>query len=92
MSPGTRQYRPVLSRFAAVVSIGVAACLPAVGATAQWYVGIGIGGNASREVVMKSLSNDRASICDEHHQPEGALCGQLHHGGPRRGRRLARAV
>ncbi len=69
MSPGARQYRPVLSRFAAAVSIGVAACLPASGATAQWYVGIGIGGNASPEVIMESRSNDRASICDEYINP-----------------------
>ena len=69
MSPGARQYRAVLSRFAAVVSMGVAAGLPAAGATAQWYVGIGIGGNASRDVVMESRSNDRASICDEYINP-----------------------
>ena len=69
MSPGARQHRPVLSRFAAVVSLGVAACLPAVGATAGWYVGVGIGGNASRDVVMESRSNDRASICDEYINP-----------------------
>ena len=69
MSRRARRYRPVLSRFVAVVSMGVVGCLPAAGATAQWYVGIGIGGNASREVVMESRSNDRASICDEHINP-----------------------
>ena len=69
MSPGARQYRPVLSRFAVMASIAVAACLPAAGATAQWYVGVGIGANASREVVMESRSNDRASVCDEYINP-----------------------
>ena len=66
---GTRERRPVLSRFVAMVSIAVCGCLPATGATAQWYVGVGIGGNASRDVVMESRSNDRASICDEYINP-----------------------
>ena len=50
-------------------SIAVCGCLPATGATAQWYVGVGIGGNASRDVVMESRSNDRASICDQYINP-----------------------
>ncbi|MCY4531654.1 MAG: outer membrane beta-barrel protein [Gammaproteobacteria bacterium] len=69
MSLGAREYRLVLSRFVAMVSIAVSACLPATGATVKWYVGVGIGGNASRDVVMESRSNDRASICDEYINP-----------------------
>ena len=69
MRLGARAQRPVLSRFVAMVSIAVAACLAAADVTAQWYVGVGIGGNASRDVIMESRSNDRASICDEYINP-----------------------
>ena len=66
---GTRACRPVLSRFAAIVPIAALACLGAGNATAQWYVGVGIGGNTSRDVVVESRSNDRSSICDEYINP-----------------------
>ncbi|MDE0052910.1 MAG: outer membrane beta-barrel protein [Gammaproteobacteria bacterium] len=55
--------------FAALVSIALLACLAAAEARAQWYVGLGVGGNASRDVVVESRSNDRASICDEYINP-----------------------
>ena len=54
---------------AAMVLMAVAACLTAADAAAQWYVGVGIGGNASRDVIVESSSNDRASICDEYINP-----------------------
>ena len=72
MSRGAHEYRAVLSRCTAMVSIAVSLCLAAADASAQWYVGVGIGGNASRDVVVESRSNDRASICDEYINP-GAL-------------------
>lgn len=46
-----------------------AACLATVEAAARWYVGVAVGGNASRDVVLESRSNDRASICDEYINP-----------------------
>ena len=61
-----RDYRSGLSRLARVVSAAGLACLAATEATAQWCVEVGIGGNTSRDVVVESRSNDRASICDEH--------------------------
>ena len=38
-------------------------------AHAQWYVGVALGGNASRDVALENRSNDRASICDEYINP-----------------------
>ena len=64
-----RDHRPRLSRLARVASAAVLACLAATEATAQWYVEVGIGGNTSRDVVVESRSNDRASICDEYINP-----------------------
>ncbi len=67
--PGTLECRHWLSRFGATVPAAVLACVAAGNATAQWYVGVGIGGNASRDVVVESRSNDRPSICDEYINP-----------------------
>ena len=64
-----RERRSVRWHFAAIVSIAVPACLPAADAAAQWYVGVGVGGNASRDVIVESRSNDRASVCDEYINP-----------------------
>lgn len=50
-------------------AVAVSACLAAGHATAEWYVGVGIGGNASRDVVVESRSNDRPSLCDEYINP-----------------------
>ena len=36
---------------------------------AQWYAGFAVGGNVSRDVIVESRSNDRASICDEYINP-----------------------
>ncbi len=36
----------------------------------RWYVSVAVGGNTSRDVVVESRSNDRASICDEYINPE----------------------
>ena len=69
MSPCARKCRPAFSRITAVASMAVAAGLPATAAPAKWYVGVGFGGNASRDVVMESGTNDRASICDEYINP-----------------------
>ena len=69
MSLGARDYCAVLSRFATVISLAASACLAATDATAQWYVGVDIGGNASRDIVVKSRSNDRPSICKEYINP-----------------------
>ena len=63
-----RAHRPGLSRLARVVSAAGLACL-ATEAAAEWYVEVGIGANTSRDVVVESRSNDRASICDEHINP-----------------------
>ena len=52
-----------------MVPIAVLASLAAGNATAQWYVGVGIGGNTSRDVVVEGRSNDRPSICDEYINP-----------------------
>ena len=52
-----------------MASIAVSACLAAADVSAQWYVEVGIGGNASRDLVVESRSNDRASICDEYINP-----------------------
>ena len=56
-------------RVAALVLLAVSACLSAGDAVAQWYVGVALGGNASRGVVVESRSNDRASVCDEYINP-----------------------
>lgn len=45
------------------------ACFAAGDAHAQWYAGAALGGNASRDVVVESRSNDRASTCDEYINP-----------------------
>ena len=49
-----------------IPAVAVSACLAAGHATAEWYVGVGLGGNVSRDVVVESRSNDRPSICDEY--------------------------
>lgn len=49
--------------------LGAIACFAAGRAHAQWYAGIALGGNASRDVIVESRSNDRASICDEYINP-----------------------
>lgn len=55
-------------RLAAMISIATAWF--AMGEVhAQWYAGIALGGNASRDVIVESRSNDRASICDEYINP-----------------------
>jgi len=69
MWPGHRHRHPVASHPAALVAIAVSASLGAGDAAAQWYVGVGIGGNASRDVVVESRGNDRASVCDEYINP-----------------------
>ncbi len=46
-----------------------ATCLAAGPAHAQWYAELALGGNTSRDVTVKSRSNDRASVCDEHVNP-----------------------
>lgn len=58
----------MLRAFAATVMIATA-CLAARDVYAQWHVGVALGGNASRDVVVESRSNDRASICDEYINP-----------------------
>ncbi len=45
------------------------ACLATGNVHAQWYAGVALGANASRDVVVESRSNDRASICDEYINP-----------------------
>ena len=45
------------------------ACLAARDVHAQWYAGVALGSNASRDLVVESRSNDRASICDEYINP-----------------------
>ena len=49
------------------------ACIEAADARAQWYAGVALGGNASRDVVIQSRSNDRASVCDEYINPRAVL-------------------
>ncbi|MDE0190573.1 MAG: hypothetical protein OXQ90_04390 [Gammaproteobacteria bacterium] len=68
-SGDVRQGGLVPRRFAVVASLAVSALLPAADADGRWYVGVGIGGNTSRDVVVESRSNDRASICDEYINP-----------------------
>ena len=60
--------RAVHSGFGAVVSMATA-CLAAGDVYAQWYAGVALGGNASRDVIVESRSNDRASVCDEYVNP-----------------------
>ena len=55
-------------RLAAVISI-VTACFAAGDVYAEWYAEVALGGNASRDVIVESSSNDRASICDEYINP-----------------------
>ena len=69
MPDGYRDHRRGFSRLTRVASAAGLACLAATEATAQWYVEVGIGGNASGDVVVESRSNDRASICDEYINP-----------------------
>ena len=56
----------------AVITLIASACFTAGDARAQWYAGVAVGGNASRDVAVESRSNDRASVCDEYINP-GAL-------------------
>ena len=53
----------------ATVILIAASCLAAADAYAQWYAGLALGANASRDVIVESRSNDRASICDEYINP-----------------------
>ncbi len=53
----------------AAMFLAASAYLTAGDALAQWYAGVAIGGNASRDVTVASRSNDRASICDEYINP-----------------------
>lgn len=65
----TRDFTAVRRSLGAMVTVATA-CLPAVDVYAQWYAGVALGGNASRDVVMESRSNDRASVCDEYINPQ----------------------
>ena len=69
MWPRPRHRLPVVPRPAAAVSMALSASFGAADAPLQWYAEVGIGGNASRDVVVESRSNDRASICDEYINP-----------------------
>lgn len=67
MWPCPRHRCPVAAIAAAALSLAVSASFAA--ADARWYAEVGVGGNASRDVVVESRSNDRASVCDEYINP-----------------------
>jgi len=69
ISVALRHCRASFPGFALMALLAVSAGLAAADASAQWYVGVGFGGNASRDVIVESRSNDRASICDEYINP-----------------------
>ena len=58
-----------MPRSLAAMTLIAIACFAAGDAHAQWYAGVALGGNASRDVTVESRSNDRASICDEYINP-----------------------
>ena len=62
-----------ISRALATMILIPTACLAAADAYARWYAGVALGGNASRDVVVESRSNDRASVCDEYINPRALV-------------------
>lgn len=49
--------------------LGSALALPVQGQAERLYASVSLGGNVSGDVVLRSRSNDRASICDEYINP-----------------------